>query len=138
MEKKLKLGKLYDISMNMYFVVSAWSFSFSSPPQRPMTCDFEGFQSQILSITFLSCPSFWERVRIFLFNVECYKTRETSRYHFYNIFDLGLNPGPPALKVSTLPLGYQGGVFIDNTASSTTRLIYMPCWLYKNHILEMS
>ena len=25
------------------FVSSAWSFVFSSPPQRPMTSDFEGF-----------------------------------------------------------------------------------------------
>ena len=36
-------------------------------------------------------------------------------YHFYNVFwydavlDLGLNPEPPALDVSTLPLGYRGG-----------------------------
>ena len=26
---------------------------FSSPPQRPMTSDFEGFLSQILSVTFV-------------------------------------------------------------------------------------
>ena len=36
-------------------------------------------------------------------------------YHFYNVFwydavlDWGLNPGPPALEASTLPLGYRGG-----------------------------
>ena len=35
-------------------------------------------------------------------------------YHFYNIFGMtrplsGLNPGPPALEASTLPLGYRGG-----------------------------
>ena len=29
------------------FVTPAWSFVFSSPPQRPMTPDFEGFLSQI-------------------------------------------------------------------------------------------
>ena len=28
------------------FVVSAWSFGFSSPPQRPMPSDFEGFSIQ--------------------------------------------------------------------------------------------
>ena len=34
---------------------------------------------------------------------------------FYNVFgydavlDWGLNPGPPALDASTLPLGYRGG-----------------------------
>ena len=36
-------------------------------------------------------------------------------YHFYNVFgmtrlvDWGLNPGPPALEASTIPLGYRGG-----------------------------
>ena len=48
---------------------------FSSPPQRPMTTDFEGFLSQILSITFQSYLNYWERASISLFNVEC-ETRE--------------------------------------------------------------
>ena len=35
-------------------------------------------------------------------------------YHFYNVWydavlDWGLKPGPPALKASTIPLGYRGG-----------------------------
>ena len=35
-------------------------------------------------------------------------------YHFYNVWydavlDWGLNPGPSALEVNTLPLGYRGG-----------------------------
>ena len=32
-------------------------------------------------------------------------------YHFYNFFGMtqSLNPGPPALEASTLPLGYRGG-----------------------------
>ena len=37
-------------------------------------------------------------------------------YHFYNfvgmtrsLIDWGLNPGPPALEASTVPLGYRGG-----------------------------
>jgi len=32
-------------------------------------------------------------------------------YHFYNVFGMtrSLNPGPPALEASTLPLGYRGG-----------------------------
>ena len=30
-------------------------------------------------------------------------------YHFYNVvLDWGLDPGPPALEASTLPLGYRG------------------------------
>ena len=37
-------------------------------------------------------------------------------YHLYIVFgitlDRGLNPGPPALDASTLPLGYRGGGII--------------------------
>ena len=40
--------------MRSTFVGSAWSFVFLSPPQRPMTSDFEGFLYQILSITLFS------------------------------------------------------------------------------------
>ena len=39
---------------------------FSSPPQRPVTSEFEGFQSQILSITFFSYLNSWERASICL------------------------------------------------------------------------
>ena len=41
---------------------------FSSPPQCPMTFDFEGFH-QILSITLISYINSWERASIFPF--EC-------------------------------------------------------------------
>jgi len=32
-------------------------------------------------------------------------------YHSYNVFGMtrSLNPGPPALEASTIPLGYRGG-----------------------------
>ena len=40
---------------------------FSSPPQRPMTSDFEGFLYQILSITSFSYLNSWERASIFPF-----------------------------------------------------------------------
>ena len=40
---------------------------FSSPPQQPMTSDFEEFLSQILSITFLSYHNSSERASNFLF-----------------------------------------------------------------------
>ena len=40
---------------------------FSSPPQRPMTSDFEGFLYQILSITLFSYLNSWERASISLF-----------------------------------------------------------------------
>ena len=41
---------------------------FSSPPQRPMTSDFKGFLSQILSITFFNYLNSWERACISLFS----------------------------------------------------------------------
>ena len=44
---------------------------FSSPPQRPMTSDFEGFLYQILSIALFSYLNSLERASISLFNVEC-------------------------------------------------------------------
>ena len=47
----------------------------SSPPQRPMTSDLEGFLSQMLSITFLSYLYSSERGSISLFIVER-QTRE--------------------------------------------------------------
>ena len=42
--------------------------------------------------------------------------QENYWYHFYNVLtlwydavlDWGLNPGPPALEASTIPLGYRG------------------------------
>ena len=33
------------------------------------------------------------------------------------VLDWGLNPGPPALEASTLPLGYRGGSALDNAWS---------------------
>ena len=45
-------------------------------------------------------------------------------YHFYNaVLDWGLNPGPPALEASTLPLGYRGGG-IHVVSSRGNRLIH--------------
>jgi len=48
---------LYRVSFFVFFCVRLLSVLrdhsvFSSPPQQPMTSDFEGFLSQILSITF--------------------------------------------------------------------------------------
>ena len=41
----------------------------------------------------------------------------TTGYHFWYdaVLDWGLNPGPPVLEASTIPLGYRGGSkFCDN------------------------
>ena len=85
----------------------------SSPPKRPMTPDFEGFLYQILSITLFSYLISWERASVSLFNVEC-KTSELLvpfllSLWYDAVLDWGLNPGPPVLEASTLPLGYRGG-----------------------------
>ena len=81
---------------------------FSSPPQRPMTSDFEGFLYQILSITLFS----WERGSISLSMLSA--KQGNYWYHFITSLVwrglwLGIEPGPPALETSTLPLGYRGG-----------------------------
>ena len=53
------------------FVGSAWSFVFFTPPQRPMTSNFEGFLYQILSIT-LFLILILEKEPVFsLLNVQC-------------------------------------------------------------------
>ena len=60
--------------------------------------------------------------------------------------DLGLNPGPPALEASTIPLGYQGGGYLNyiydltvNWKSLTQWIFWLdtscmktqePCWIY--------
>ena len=82
----------------------------SSPPQRPMTSDFDGFLYQFLSITLYSNLNSWERASISLFNVEALNKGTISTILITSlVFDLGLNPGPPALDARTLPLGYRGG-----------------------------
>ena len=62
-----KCQKFFSFFSVRLFVGSAWSFGFSSPPQRPMTSDFEGFLYQILSITISFYLNSWERASIFPF-----------------------------------------------------------------------
>ena len=56
-----------------FSVLCGHSF-FSSPPQQPMTSDFEGFLSQILSITLFSYLISGERASIFPF--QCWVLNE--------------------------------------------------------------
>ena len=56
------------LSVRLLLVLRGHSF-FPSPPQWPMTSDFKGFLSQIVSITFLSSLYSSERASISLFNV---------------------------------------------------------------------
>ena len=58
---------------------------FSSPPQRPMTSDFEGFLYNY--ITLFSYLNSWERASIYPF--QCWVLNKgTTWYHFYNIFGM--------------------------------------------------
>ena len=56
----------FNFNVRLLSVLRGHSF-FSSPPQLPMTSDFEGFLYQILSITFFSYLNYWERANIFPF-----------------------------------------------------------------------
>ena len=78
---KVWFFKIIFVSFRLLSVLRGHSV-FSSPPQRPMTSDFEEFLSQILSITFFVL----ERASISLFHVEC-QTRELL-VPFYNIFGM--------------------------------------------------
>ena len=64
-----------------------------------------------------------------------------QRLWYDAVLDWGLNPGPPALEASTLPLGYRGGgknIDDDNTSIrkklfiySATLYTYETCWMCK-------
>ena len=78
-----------------------------------MTSDFEGFLYQFYPIH--CCPIFFlQKEPVFPFLMSSAK-QGNYWYHCYNVLtydavlDWGLNPGPPALEASTLPLGYRGG-----------------------------
>mgnify|MGYP007091378552 CR=1 FL=1 len=72
-------------SVRLLSVLRGHSF-FSSPPQRPMTSDFKGFLSQILSITLFSYLNSWERA-IIPFSMLSAK-QGNHWYHFYNVFGM--------------------------------------------------
>ena len=60
---------------------------FSSPPQRPMTSDFKGFLSQILSITLFCAIFILEKEPVFPFLMLSAK-QGNYWYHFYNVFGM--------------------------------------------------
>ena len=65
------------------YVDSAWSFGFSSQPQRPMTS--EGFLYQILSITIIFL--ILEKNQVFPFSMLIAK-QGNYWYHLYNVFGM--------------------------------------------------
>ena len=71
---------------------------FSSPAQRPMTFDFEGFLFQMLSITFLSHLNFLRKSQYFPFQC-CVLNKGTTGTIFITSLSwrgpwLGIEPGP--------------------------------------------
>ena len=44
-----------------------------------------------------------------------------QRLWYDAVLDWGLNPGPPALKASTIPLGYRGGGGLTCQCQSSSR-----------------
>ena len=80
---------------------------FSSPPQRPMTSDFEGFSIPdfIHYIYFNS----WERASIFPFECSVLNQGTTGTIFItYLVWRgpwLGIEPGTSALEARTIPLG---------------------------------
>ena len=87
---------------------------FSSPPQRPMTFDFEGFSIPDC-IRYIYFPILiLQKEPVFPFLMFSAKQGNylvpfLKRLWYDAVLDWGLNPGPPALEASTLPQGYRGG-----------------------------
>ena len=72
-------------SVRLFSVLrGSFVFSFSSPSQRPMNSDFEGFLSQILSITFIFIH---QKEPVFRFSMLSAK-QGNYWYHFYNVFGM--------------------------------------------------
>ena len=77
------------------------------------TPTLKDFLSQILSITFFSYLNSWERASISLLMLSV----KQGNYWYHFLLSLwydavlvgGLNPEPPALEASTLPLAYRRG-----------------------------
>ena len=96
------------------FVGSAWSFGFFIPATTVNDLRlWRIFYPRCYPLHLFSYLNSWERASISLFNVQCY-TREllvsfSKRLWYDTVLDWGLNPWPPALEASTLPLGYRGG-----------------------------
>ena len=94
---------------------------FSSPPQRPMTSDFERFLYQSLSITLFSYLNSWERASIFPFECPVLNEGTTGTIFITSLVWrgpwLGIEPGTSALEASTIPLGYWGGCFYYRSCS---------------------
>ena len=103
----------YFFSVGLLSVLRGHSI-FSSPPQRPMTSDFEGFSiPDFIHDIFFPILILQKEPVFSLFECWVPKTGTTGtilkRLWYDAALDWGLNPGPPALEAITMPLGYRGG-----------------------------
>ena len=83
---------------------------FSSPPQRPMTSDFERFLYQILSITLFSYRYSWERASIIPF--QCWVLNKGTTGTIFITYLVWRDPW----------LGIEPGTSGTRSQHSTTRL----------------
>ena len=97
--------------------------AFSSPPQRPVTSDFEGFSIPDF-ISYIFFPIFiLEKEPVCPFLIFSAKQGNYLVPFWYDaVLDLGLDPGSPALDASTIKLGYRGDGILSR---SNTRFIFM-------------
>ena len=113
----------YEFNCVLYSFFSVWLLSvlrghsvFSSPPQRPMTSNFEGFSiPDFIHCILFSYLNFWERASIFPF--ECsVLNKDTSSTIFITSF---VWRGPW--------LGIETGASRTRSQHYTTRLSRRPC-----------
>ena len=80
---------------------------FSSPPQRPI------FYPRFYPLDLFSYLNSWERAIIFPFECLVLNKDTTGTIFITSLVWrgpwLGIEPGPPALEASTIPLGFRGG-----------------------------
>ena len=97
-------------SVRLLSVLRGHSF-FSSPPQRPMTSDFERFfYPTFYPLHLFSYLYSWERASIFPFECSVLNKDTIATIFITSLVWrgpwLGIELGPPALEASTIPLGY--------------------------------
>ena len=80
----------------------------------PMTSDFEGFSiPDFIHYIYISYLNSWERASIFPFECSVLNKDTIATIFITSLVWrgpwLGIEPVPPALEASTIPLGYRGG-----------------------------
>ena len=102
-----------------------YTIVFSSPPQRPMTSDFEGFSIPDF-IHYIYFPILiLEKEPVFPFLCSVLNQGTTGTIFITSLVWSGpwqgIEPGPLALEASTIPQGYRGGGF--------ETLVFISIWI---------